>query len=162
MIRCSKVGISGTEISELNGEKIVAAIPREQIRQIKLCYESGARYPFSQYFLGYVLLIFGAIGLLVDFLAATGGRIHVPVGSGEIVLPVLPIVHWLMIGVGFWLLGRVFRPRYHLSVETEKGTRKIFFEKRVKAEEIQQFIRQAELHFGYTIDISVLKKKKPA
>ncbi|MDA8164363.1 MAG: hypothetical protein M0017_04950 [Desulfobacteraceae bacterium] len=156
-LKCSQVEISGTGISEIHGKRVVVALPREQIRQVTLCHDSSARHPFSQYFLGYVLLIFGMLGLLVDFLASAGGAL-IHIGHGEFVLPLIPITHWVMIGVGFWLLRGVFRARYHLLVETERGKRKVFFEKNANIEDIQRFARMAQLLHGYTIDLSVLKK----
>lgn len=158
-IRCSRVEISEDGISEVNGRGGGATIPRARIREIKLCYESKAKHPFSRYFLGYILLIFGIIGLLVDFLASVGEVSLIAVGSGDFVIPLIPVAHWCMIGIGFWLLVGIFRARYLLSIRTDEGVRRIFFEKKVTAEEIQQFLRRAQFSFGYTIDVSILREK---
>lgn len=157
-IRCSKVEISEAGISELNGRRVVTAIPREQIREIKLCCESCAKYPFFQYLMGFNLVALGVIGLLVVFLASTKQPL-VPAEPGTFVLPMIPIILWVMVGIGFSLLIKVIRTRYHLAVETEGGIRKLFFDRKMKVGEIQQFIRKAQFYFGYSVDVSVLKKK---
>jgi len=157
--RGSKVVISGNGITKLAGDTIVAAIPREEIRQIKLEHESCARYPFAQYFLGFILLVLGLIGLLVSFLASIGKTPLAPPDSGGLVLPLLPIFFWLMTGLGLWLVLGILRCRYLLKVITVKGIRKIFFEKSIGPKEIRQMLRKAELSFGYSIDLSILEKK---
>jgi hypothetical protein len=161
-IRCSKVEISGTKISELDGDRIVITIPREQIRQIKLSYDTNAKNPFCQYFLGFTLLSLGLIGFVVTFFASLGGISLTRARSEDFVVPLIPVTLWLMIGVGFWLLMGIFRARYHLWIDTEGGIRKIFFEKAVDIQEIQQFIKKAHLNFGYSIDVSILGKMRPS
>ena len=154
--------ISGTKISELDGNRIVITIPREQIRQIKLSYDTNAKNPFCQYFLGFTLLSLGLIGIVVTFFASLGGGSLNQTKSEDFVLHLVPITLWLMVGAGFWLLIGIFRARYHLWIDTESGIRKIFFEKAVDIEEIQQFIRRAHLNFGYSIDVSILEKITPS
>lgn len=154
-LRCSKVTISATTISELDGDRVVISIPREQIRQIKLRYDTDVRKPFCQYFLGFSLLSLGLIGLVVTFFASTGGASLILNDSGNFVLPLVPIALWLMVGIGAWLLIGIFRARYHLWIDTENGTHKIFFDKTVDIQEIRQFIRQAHLNFGYSIEVAI-------
>ena len=157
-LRCSKIEITGTHISELDGERLVMTIPREQILKIKLCYDTDAKYPFCQYFLGFTLLSLGLIGLAVTFFASISGGPLVQTESGNFVLPLVPMTLWLMVGAGFWFLLGIFRAKYHLWIETENGICKIFFDKKADIKEIQQFIRQAHLYFGYAIDVSILEK----
>jgi len=157
-LRCPKVEITGINISELDGDRLVMTIPREQIRQIKLHYDTGAKYPFCQYFLGFTLFSLGLLGLVLTFFASTRGGPLIQDESGNFVLPLIPIILWIMIGTGFWLLIGIFRARYHLYIDTENGIYKIFFDKKKDIKEIQQFIRQAHLNFGYSIDVSILEK----
>lgn len=157
-IRCSNVEISGSEISALNGKRVIIAVPRGQVRHIKLSYDSDAKYPFCQYFLGFTLLSLGLIGLVVTFFASSRWGPLIQTESGNFVLPLIPIILWIMAGVGFWLLVGILRARYHLRIDTENRIYKIFFDKEVDIEEIQQFIRQAHMNFGYTIDVSILEK----
>ena len=157
-LRRPKVEITGTNISELDGDRLVRTIQREQIRRIKLYYDTDAKYPFCQYFLGFTLLSLGLIGLVVTFFASTRGGTFIQDESGNFVIPLIPTILWIMIGAGFWLLIGIFRARYHLSIDTENGIYKIFFDKKKDIKEIQQFIRQAQLHFGYAIDVSILEK----
>ncbi|MGD0887021.1 MAG: hypothetical protein ABSA46_19435 [Thermodesulfovibrionales bacterium] len=157
-IRYSKVEISDSGIIERNGNSIVITIPREQIRQIKLCYDTMAKNPFCQYFLGFTLLSLGLIGLLVTFFAGVHGNSPAHAEPGTFVFPLVPAALWLMIGAGIWLLMGIFRARYHLWIYTETGIRKIVFDKTVDIGEIRQFIRKAQVNFGYEIDMSVLEK----
>src|SRR5208337_3969114 len=122
-IRCSKVEISGTNISELHCDRIFVTVPREQIRQIKLCYDTSAKNPFCQYFLGFTLFSMGLIGLIVVFYASLGGGSLVQAKSGEFVLPLIPAALWLMVGIGLWLLSGIFRARYLFLIDTENAVR---------------------------------------
>lgn len=158
-IKCFDVEISGTRICQFDGEWIVATVLREQITTIKLDYQTNAKYPFFQYFLGFTLISLGLLGLLVAFLAIIGDgsiiRSHVPSGFS---LPLIPTNLWIMVGVGLFLLSGIFRGRYFLSIETGNETRKIFFKRSANIDEIQHCIREAESKFGYEIDLSLLKE----
>src|SRR5208337_4267483 len=101
-IRCSKVEISGTNISELHCDRIFVAVPREQIRHIKLCYDASPKNPFCQFFLGFNLFSIGLIGLIVVFYASIGGGSLIQSESGEFVVPLIPVALWLMVGIGLW------------------------------------------------------------
>ncbi len=157
-VRYSKVEISGSGIIEYDGGGIVVTIPREQIRQIKLCYDTKAKNPFCQYFLGFTLLSLGVIGLLVTFFTGVSGSLVVQTEPGTFLIPLVPAALWLMTGAGLWLLIGIFSARYHLRIDSEEGIRKIFFDKKANVGEIRQFIRRAQLNFGYAIDVSVLEK----
>lgn len=154
-LRCFQVEVSGTEICELSGERISVTIPREQIRRIKLCYDTNAKNPFCQFFLGFTLFSLGLIGLVVTFFAITGRGYPIRSDPGVFVLPLIPIALWFMAGTGFWLLAGVLRARYFLLVETEKGLHKIFFGKSADVNAIRRFIWKAHMNFGYAIDISI-------
>ncbi len=156
-LRCPKIEITGTNISELDGERPVLTIPRGQIRQIKLCYDTRAKNPFCQYFLGFTLLSLGLLGLMVTFFAGLSGGLDVQAEPGSFVIPIVPAALWLMTGVGFWLLMGIFKARYYLMIDREEGMQKFFFDRTADIGEIQTFIRKAKLKFGYTIDVSVLE-----
>lgn len=157
-IRCSNVEISGTAIRELDCDRILLFVPREQIRQIKLAYDTSVKNPFCQYFLGFTLFALGLIGLIVTFLASLGGGSVTQMESREFGLPVIPISLWLMIGIGLWLLRGILRARYHLIIDTEQGMHKVFFDQSIDITEIRQFVRRAHLNFGYEIDVSILEQ----
>jgi hypothetical protein len=152
------VDISKTTISEIHGDRIFVTIPREQIRQIKLCYVTSAKNPFCQYFLGFTLFSIGLIGLIVVFYASIGGGSLIQAKSEEFVVPLIPVALWLMVGTGLWFLKGIFSGKYFFLIDTENGIRKIFFEKSADINEIQQFIKKAYLKFGYAIDVSILQK----
>jgi hypothetical protein len=166
-IRCAKVEISGTAITELDSDRVVIAIPRERIQQIKLLYDTRVKNPFCQFFFGYTLLLSGLIGLIVFFVAASAGGdlliqtangVEVIAEAGNLVLPLIPITLWLMCGIGFWSLFGIFQYRYHFLIDSENRKHKIFFEKTIDIKEIKQFIRIAHLHFGCEIDVSAIEK----
>jgi hypothetical protein len=156
-IRCSRVEISGATISEVCGIKTIASVPREHIRRISVIYDTTAKYPFFQFFLGFILIALGFIGLIVSWLAsAVSGPIDID--PDNINIPIIPIALWLMIVSGIWSLVVVFRASYHLLIETEDGVKKIFFEKATTLQDIQHFIRRAGWRFGYEIDTTSLDK----
>lgn len=156
-IRCSRIEISGASISEVSGVKTVATVRREHIRRISVIYDTTAKYPFFQFFLGFILIALGIIGLTVCWLAsAVIGPIDID--PDEVRIPIIPVALWLMIASGVWSLVVVFRASYHLLIETEDGVKKIFFEKATTLPDIQHFIRRAGWRFGYEIDTSSLDK----
>ncbi len=103
------------------------------------------------------MVALGSIGLITLFLAGTGRTPLVPDDSGDQVIPVLPLVLWLMLGIGIWCLTGIFKTRYHFLIDTESGMQKIYFGK-VDNLQIRQFMRKVCGDFGYEIDISVLEK----
>lgn len=157
-LRCSNVEISADEITEFNGKRAVSRVQRKHIRHIKLSYDTNVKTPFLHFFMGFTLTTLGIIGLTTFIIAAAGEGRFLQRESGRLVLPLVPMVLWVMIGLGFWLLMRVFRARYHFVVDTEEGERKIFFEKAADVREIQQLVRRARLSFGYEIECSILEK----
>ncbi len=157
-IAYSKVEISGTDLRKIDDGRIVITIGKGEIRQIRLGYDTEARHPFLQYFFGFTLFSLGLLGLVVTFFANTGVRDVAASEPGEFVLPMIPVILWIMAGIGFWLLLGIFRARYHLCIDTDNGVRRIFFDKTAEVTEIRQFIRMANQKFGYEIDSSVLEK----
>ena len=156
-MRCSNAAISQAGISRVDGENITFSVPREQIRSITLAHDTGAGHPFCQYLLGFMLTSFGVLGLFVVFFASTGKSSLTRQEEGEFVLPLIPILLWIITGAGLWLLSGIFRARYHLLIATDKETWRIFFDKEIEIGEIRQFLRKAGLNFGYTIDMSILE-----
>ena len=156
-IRCSRIEISDGMICEVCGEKRVSAIRREDIRNIRLTYDTSAKYPFFRFFFGFILVCLGFIGLFVSWLANSVTGTPIDIDPDEIRIPIIPIFLWLMIVSGVWSLVGVFRASYHLLIETEDGFKKIFFEKTATLQDIKQFTRRAGWRFGYKIDTSSLE-----
>jgi hypothetical protein len=159
-ITYSKIEISGTSIRKVDDGRIIATIGKEQIRKIRLCYDTEARNPFFQYFLGFTLLSLGLLGLVVTFFASAGGGDLAASEPGEFVIPLVPVILWTMAGIGLWLLLGIFRARYNLYIDTDNGARRIFFDKAAEVAQIRQFIRLANQKFGYEIDDTVLDKMR--
>ena len=157
-LRCSNVEISADEITEFSGERAVFSVPRRQIRHIKLSYDTSVKTPFLHFFMGFTLTTLGIIGMTTFLIAAAGEGRFIQRESGHLALPLVPIALWVVIGLGIWLLMRVFRARYHFVVDTGGGERKIFFERSADVRDIQQLVRRARIAFGYEIESSILEK----
>jgi hypothetical protein len=161
-VRCPTLEISGTAISALDGDKVVYTVAREKIRRIILVYESDVKNPFCRYFLGFVLFLLGVIGLIAVLLASAGGHplLQPETGSSELAPIILAL--WILIGAGLWLLMGVFRARYQLMIDSNEGISKVPFAKSMDLQQVRQFIRRAQMFFGYEIDVSILEKIKPS
>lgn len=159
-IAYAKVEISCNNIRKIDDNRTVVTVGKEQIRQIKLCYDTEAKNPFCQYFLGFTLFSLGLLGLVVTFLASTGSGGLTASAPGEFGVPVIPVILWIMTGTGFWFLIGIFRARYYLCIDTDNGVHRIFFDKSAETAEMRQFIRLANQKFGYEIDFSLLDKMR--
>jgi hypothetical protein len=153
---CSKVQILSSGISQFEGSKLVAAVSKEGIRQVKLCYDSRSRHPFLQFLAGFVLMLTGLIMLLAEFVIAEGGIMFIQMKFVTFGLPIVPILLWAMVGAGAWLLIGVFRGRYNFLIKTDVGIRKIYFEESVDIRDIRDFITRAKVELGYEIDATIM------
>jgi len=144
-------------MSQMDGDKVVVTVPKEEIQRVKLSHDSRSRHPFLRFFAGFVLVTTGLIFLTAAFIIAEGGIYLVQLQSYTLGIPVIPIVLWAMVGVGLWLLVGVFRGRYNLLIDTEKGSRKIFFAPSADIREIERFIERANRELGCDIDASIME-----
>ncbi len=156
-MRCSTVQISGSSISQLNGDGIAAAVPKEDIRRAKLAYDPKSRHPFLRFLAGFGLMVAGLILIIADFIIVEVGVFQLRVAAHTFRIPVAPIGLWLAVGAGLWLLIGVFRGRYNLSINTGSGTCKIFFAESADIREIRNFIGRANRELGYDIDTSIME-----
>jgi hypothetical protein len=140
----------------LVGKPIDAIIPRERIRNIRIVHDTSARYPFAQFFLGFMLLLLGGIGVLVLIFTGIRGALPIRVEDGEIQFQLIPETLWLAITLGLWTLIGVFRASYHLTFETDERVRRMFLGNSRDLEDIRRLVRRATWSFGYEIDASVL------
>jgi hypothetical protein len=154
---CAAVKITESSICQMKADKVVATVPKEEIRRIRLSHDSQSRHPFLRFFTGFVLVTTGLIMLMAAFIIAEGGVYLLQIQSYTLGIPIIPIVLWSMVGAGLWLLIGVFRGRYNLLLDTEKGTRKIFFAASADICEIQRFIERANGELGYDIDTSIME-----
>ncbi len=153
----STVHISASGISQLDGDAVVLNVPKEEIRRVTLAHDSRARRPFLQFFAGFILVATGLVFLIAAFLIAEGGVYVVQLKSLVLGVPVLPIGLWSLVGIGLWLIIGVFRGRYNLMIDTERGSRKIFFAESADIRDIRDFVGRAAREMGYTIDTSIMK-----
>lgn len=154
-MRCSTVQISASGICQLEGSRVVTTVPKEDIRRIKLSYDSQARHPFLQFLAGFGLIVTGLVLLIAAFIMAEVGAYFFHLASHTFSIPVVPIGLWLMVGAGLWLLIGVFRGRYNLLISTAQGNRKSFFGAGTDIKDILHFIERANRELGYDIDLSI-------
>jgi hypothetical protein len=152
---CSTVQILGTGISQIENNRVVNMVPKEEILYIKLSHDSRSHRPFLRFLAGFVLMATGMILLLAEFIIAEGRIISLQLKSFTFGLPFIPILLWSMVGVGAWLLIGVFRGRYNFLIETKKGIQKIFFDESTDIREIRDFIIRAKDELGYDIDVTL-------
>ncbi len=155
---CSSVNISASGISQLNGDRIIAAVPREGIQRIILGHDSLARHPFFRFLVGFVLVASGIILAIGAFLLDLGGVYLVRMEQYTFGVPVAPLVIVLFIWVGGWLVIGVLRGRFNLLIHTPMGTRKIFFEAAADIRDIRRFLERAQRELGYEVDLSLMKQ----
>jgi hypothetical protein len=153
---CSTVHIAASGISQEEGGRMVVAVPKEDIREVRLDHDSRSRHPFLQFFAGFILIATGSVFLIAAFLIAEGGIYRVQIQSLTFGVPLVPLGLWLMVGIGLWLVIGVFRGRYTLLIDTESGKRKIYFEESAKITDILPFIKRANQELGYQIDLSIM------
>jgi hypothetical protein len=154
-MRCSTVQISASDISQLEECRIAVTVPREDIRRIKLSYDSKARHPFLQFLVGFGMIVAGLVLLIAAFIMVEVGAFFFHIASHTFRIPVVPIALWLMTGAGLWLLIGVFQGRYNLLINTNRGIRKIFFAESTDIRDILRFIGRANQELGYDIDLSI-------
>ncbi len=154
-MRCSTVQISASGIKQMEGDSILVDVPIEEIRKVKLCHDSKSRHPFIRFLSGFVLVVTGFILIIAAFIMAEGGVYIVKMRSLTLKIPLAPILIWLMVGIGMWLLIGVFRGRYNLLINTQCGIRKIFFGESADIKEIIRFVKKANQELGYDIDMSL-------
>ncbi len=155
VMTCSKVQISASGIKQMEGDSILVEVPKAEIRKVKLCHDSKSRYPFLRFLSGFVLVVTGFILVIAAFIMAEGGVYMVKIRSLTLEIPLAPILIWLMVGIGMWLLIGVFRGRYNLLINTQGGIRKIFFGESADIKEIILFVKRANQELGYEIDVSL-------
>jgi len=152
-MRCLTIQISGSGISQIEGDRIVATVPKEEVRRIKLSYDPDSHHPFLA---GFGLVVAGLIMIIADYIIVEVGIIPVHIASQTFSIPIATIGLWLGVGAGLWFLIGVFRGRYNLLIDTEQGIRKIFFAASTDIREIQRFVGRANQELGYEIDMSIM------
>ncbi len=155
-MRCSTVQISGSGISQIEGDRIAATVPKEEVRRIKLSYDPDSRHPFLRFLAGFGLVVAGLIMIIADYIIVEVGIIPIRIASHIFSIPVATIGLWFGVGVGLWFLIGVFRGRYNLLINTGQGIRKIFFAEFTDIREIQRFVGRANQELGYDIDMSIM------
>jgi hypothetical protein len=155
-MRCSTVQILGSGVSQIDGGRIAATVPKEEVRRIKLSYDPRSRHPFLRFLAGFGLIVAGLILIIADFIIVEVGIFRVHIASHTFSIPVATIGLWLGVCAGLWLLIGVFRGRYNLLINTRQGICKIFFAESTDIREIQHFVGRAKQELGYDIDMAIM------
>lgn len=153
-------GCAAVEFSEsmvrVAGTRTEARLPREQVRHIQLVYDTAAGYPFTQFFVGFLLVTLGGIGVVVLLLTGLRDSLPIDMESGVVSLNLVPTALWLTVALGIGLLAGVFRARYQLAIETDDGMRRVVLGTSADLPDIRRLVGSAIRSFGYEIDTSVL------
>ncbi len=157
-VRYATVEFSPTMV-RLAGRLIDAIIPRERIRNIRIVHDTSARYPFLQFFVGFMLFLAGGIGVFVLIFIGPRGALPLRVEDGALHFELVPEAFWLAIALGLWSLLGVFRASYHLTIETDERVRRVLLGFSRDLEDIRQLARGAAWSLGYEIDASVLGER---
>ena len=129
------VAISEKGLAELNGNRCVIFIPKEQVQSIEIRYGSQAERPLVQGIIGLALIGLGTVGLSI---MATGSLDMSRWGLGFFVFG----------GLGAWLLWEVLKRGHYLWVICSNDNRKLVFKGTIQKTELSGFVRSAA-QFGY-------------
>jgi hypothetical protein len=133
-----RVGLDGA--AEMDGTRALVWIPRPEITRLELVHGSGAERPLVCLVLGILLAALAVSGPLMLALAVVrqGSVPDKFVASIAFIIP------------AWWLLDLAFRRRWYLKVHTQRGPRKLLFEKNGLPEELERFVVSAKSRYGYS------------
>jgi len=137
------VRFSDKEIAELDRDRPVLRIPRDQIREIRLERGFQAARPLVQVVLGGSILAaclwFGGT-MLVDWLRYGG------VLQGDIFVALA-----VMVPLGGWLALHGLRRGLYLAVQTDSRVEKLQLHRSLSREEVETFLSEVRRTLGYPI-----------
>lgn len=132
-IRCTR-----ENLYELEGDRIMISVARNEVRRIELRYGVRAPHPILQLIAGAALFGVGIVGLGIFGVALQrGGRLA---GTAALTIP------FGVVGVG--LVVGAFRRGYSLEVELLEGRKRMHFNAKVSPEQMKNFISAIERQWG--------------
>lgn len=142
-VRYLSIQVTRDGISELDGNRQVIFIPREQILRLEIKVGTGTQRPFLQLAVAVILI-----------LVAAGFAIHVwswwvsaawTIDTATIAAPPLLLL------TSAWLIYDALKKRSILEIRTAKGNRKLLFGGSPEAAKLAAFVAQVSKNFPYTI-----------
>lgn len=133
-------------VAEFEGSQRTVFIPADKIQRLELVHGSPAERPVIQTVSGVVLFLIGCLSFQV---IASWFREGGTISELHAALAVF-------LFIGGWMLWGVIRKRTYLLVSAGTDTRKLVFQGKVQAAELEKFGREASTEFGYTIQSRIL------
>ena len=138
-IQLGAVRLSQGNAAEMDGERPLISIPRDQILGIEICHGSGAERPLVSLVVGVALVILAILPIVGLWKTLKYGGAYVVNLAGMFAL-IIPAV---------WLLNLSLRKRCFLRVKTPRGSRKLLFAPTIERIEVERFVAEARTRFGY-------------
>jgi hypothetical protein len=140
-IELGPVRIGADFLAEMDGDRPLLRIPRDQVAALEARYGSAAERPLVSIVLGAILMGVAILGPLIIVLAVVRGtEIKINVAIAATIALVIPAV---------WLFDLALRNRWCLLVYTKSGKRKLAFARSQDAVTVEQFLATARSRFGY-------------
>jgi hypothetical protein len=129
-------------VIELEGQRPLVVVPRQEIKAIRLCYGFRARYPLLLAALGSGLIVLGLsqVPVIVHWIHH-GGVLHV--------VQVLLVVTALF---GGFTVSQAFRRGYLLVVDACNGRQMLEFSGVSSPSELETFLGEVQSRLGYFIE----------
>ena len=155
VLRLSSVEISDSQIAEIDGNRLMEALPREQIVSMSLQRGIKSERPIIEIVIGTIFILIGGyifLPMLSDLLNAISfGPVESRYGARKFVAMGL-----VFIPLGIYLIFDALRKRYFLLIATRTGKkRKIVFNTDISYSELRSFIDQARTKYGYHISATI-------
>jgi hypothetical protein len=136
-LECVRISAAGA--AEMDGNRPLLSVHREEIVRLEVRHGSAAERPLIAALLG-VILIGIAVVPIVLLLIAWTQRQHYPAQLLTAAVFAIP---------GWWLIDLSIRSRFFLAVTTRHETRKIVFHKTRDRRAIEDFVSAAKSRFHY-------------
>ena len=126
------------ELLEVDSGQIMVRVNRDEIQSIRLKYGTQEQNVLGQVICGSILISSAILPL---------GRLLFGMGMG------FAMSYWLVFApmLGVYLIVGTMRKGFFLDIETTKGDRRIIFDRKLKAEELELFLCAVEKVYGLTI-----------
>ena len=149
-IRCSTVQVTASDICEIDNDKIIIAVPKNEATKIILAHGYQANRPLIQIAIAAVLL---SLGYFAGIHPITNYIINL-IGNPE--AAIRPTVYTIFMAliwtpIGIYLVIDALKQRYYLLVETDTNKQKIVFQDKISKNEVYNFVNSIRDQFRYSI-----------
>jgi hypothetical protein len=139
----ASVRIGEDGLAEMDGQRRLLFIPKNEVHGLELVHASGAERPILTVLVGVVVLLVALFPFVfLFFVFMLGGHMEVH-------------LFWLSaFGIlGVWLLNFAIRSRYVLLVHTPAGRRKLVFHQSAAGGDVVRFVTEVALQFQYVCSV---------